>query len=113
MKVWKAELHLIYDIDNKWQTYFHFKQQDVDYKENKKFNEWVYFKNWIGYRIPMDMQVKNSGYSGLKVVQGFDHKLTEDGLKILEIKMREVLKKYLGQEKDNYIKTYLEKMNSI
>ncbi len=113
MKIWKAELHLIYSINDKWQTHFYFELQEEDYKENKKFNEWTYSKDWIGYKIPMNMQVENSGYSGLKVVQGFDHELAEDELKILEIEMRKVLRKYLAHEKENYIETYLEKMNSI
>jgi hypothetical protein len=61
----------------------------------------------------MNMLVEPNGYSGTRVVQGFDRNLSKQESKTLELKMREILKKYLEHEKENYTKTYMAKINSI
>lgn len=113
MKIWKAELHLNYNTDDKWQTYFNFELQDEDYEENSMFNKWIHFERWIAHEIPKEMQIQNCGYSGLKVIQGFDHDLTDEELELLDARMRNALKKYLEYEKEEYMKIYSEKVNSI
>lgn len=113
MKVWKTELILRYDDSGNWMTSFHFKLQDGEYKENKNFNEWTCFKDWVSNTIPMNISVRPNVYGGLKVVQGIDHSLTENELQVLESEMKRVLKEHLEAEKEIYLKTYLEKIKTI
>lgn len=72
MKIWKAELTLIYTMEDKWESNFYFELQGEDLKANEKFDKWTYFKNWVGKEIPMNMEIDHCCYSGKKVVQGFD-----------------------------------------
>lgn len=113
VKIWKAELNLIYSLKNEWETHFYFELQEEEYRENKEFNKWTYFKNWVGKSIPMYMKVETRGYSGISVVQGFDHELSVDELKTLEKDMREKLKEYLDDEKEKYLNEYMKKMKCI
>jgi hypothetical protein len=113
MKIWKAELRLICTPGGKWETSFNFELQCEDYKKIESKEEWAYFKNYVFIRIPINMVVEPSGYSGLQVIQGFDHDLTQRDLKILESKMRKRLKKYLMHQKKNYLETYMKKIESI
>ncbi|HCL4447179.1 TPA: hypothetical protein N2D16_002784 [Clostridium botulinum] len=113
MKIWKAELILNYNFEDKWQTKFYFEPQEEDYKVNEKFNEWTYFKNWVGYRIPMKMLIENCSYSGLKAIQGFDHELNKDELIQLEKNMKSFMRKQLDCKKEEYLKQYENKLKAI
>lgn len=106
MKIWKAELFLIYDLNDEWITRFNFELQDENYKINEyNDKEWVFFKNWVSYRIPKYMKVQPST-SGFKVEQGFDYELTEEELEQLKKDMIEEMKKCLTLKKERYLQTY-------
>lgn len=112
MKIWKAEF-LIYTLDGKWESDFYFELQDEDYEVNEKFNKWTYFKDWVGYEIPMDMKIEPCCYGGKKVVQGFDRELSDNELKTLEIEMRKFMIKYLNDEREYMLNQFKEKINAI
>ncbi|HBJ1650857.1 TPA: hypothetical protein LA460_000075 [Clostridium botulinum] len=113
MKIWKAELCLFYNFDNEWETDFSFELQEEEYKINEKFNEWICFEDWVNYRIPMDMAIDNNGYTGFKVVQGFDNELNKEELIKLEKDMRDLMKKKLEIDKKRYLKDYENKIKAI
>lgn len=113
MKIWKAELILNYTIKDKWESNFYFELQDENYEINEKFNEWTYFKDWVGYEIPMDMKIEPCCYGGKKVVQGFDRKLSDDELKNLENEMRKFMVKYLNDERGYMLNQFKEKISAV
>ena len=106
MGIWKAELFLLYDINDKWILKFFFGLQDEKYKNNEyNDQEWVYSKGWLSDKIPKNM-VASPCTSGYKVVQGFDHKLSEVELEQLQKDMVEGMRKYLDIKKENYLKMH-------
>lgn len=113
MKIWKAELILNYNTEDKWQTKFYFELQKEDYKVSENFHEWTYFKNWVGYRIPMKMQIENCSYGGFKIIQGFDCELNNNELVQLEKNMRNIMRKQLDYEREKYIKQYEIKLKAV
>lgn len=105
MKIWKAELFLLYDLNDEWITRFNFELQDGNYKINEHNEEWVFFENWVSYRIPKYMKAEPC-ISGFKVEQGFDYELTEEELEQLKKDMIKGMKKYLTLKKERYLQTY-------
>ncbi|NFH01321.1 hypothetical protein FC831_13720 [Clostridium botulinum] len=113
MKIWKAELRLYCNEDYKYKTYFSFELQEEEYKINEKFNEWICFEDWVSYRIPMNIAIENNGYTGFKVVQGFDNELNKEELIKLEKDMRDLMKKKLKIDKKRYLEDYEKKLGAI
>lgn len=113
MKIWKAELILTINMEDKYETFFRFEEQKGNYEINRKSNEWVYLEGWISTRIPMNMTVENHSYNGLKVIQGFNHELTEEELNVLEKNMRDVMIKRLGEDREFMIRQYNRKIKAV
>lgn len=113
MKIWKAELILFYTFEKEeLQTEFIFELEEHNYKENEKFNEWIYFEDWVSDRIPVNMTIERF-YDNYKIVQGFDYELNKEELEQLEKDMRECMKKQLEYDKELYLKKYEEKLKVI
>ena len=113
MKVWKAELILFLNDRDEYETKFLFELSDKDYKINEERKEYLYFKDWVGERIPMNMSIDRTYCGDLKAIQGFDRELSEIELKDLEIAMKKLLKKQLDFEKEKYLKEYNKKINIL
>lgn len=113
MRIWKAELNLIYSYSDGWETCFKFELQEKEYKKNKEFSNWKSCEHWASVIIPMNMEVEFRGYSGVSVVQGFDRELSVDELKNLEKDMRDKLKEYLNDEKEKYLNEHMKKISCI
>lgn len=113
MNIWKAELRLYCNEDYKYKTYFSFELQEEEYKINEKFNEWICFEDWVSYRIPMNIAIENNGYTGFKVVQGFNHELNKEELVKLEKDMRNLMRKQLDYEKVKYLEQYENKLKVV
>lgn len=113
MKIWIADLILIYNDENKWEAIFDFELSDKEWEFNQRNNSYTYFKEWVSDSIPVKMEVDRTWSGNLKVKQGFDRELTEEELKELEKKMKVLLLKKLEIEKDNYLRTYENKVKSI
>lgn len=113
MKIYKARLILNYTMDDKWDTRFYFELQDKEYKLNEKTNEWTHIDGWIVKRIPMNMTVEQNGYSGLRVLQGFDRELNKDELSILETEMRKMMVKELDNQRKRTLDEYKNKINAV
>ena len=113
MKIWKASLVLFYNIDDEWESRFIFELQDKPFEINMYvIDEWIYREGWSIASIPMNMNVEKTE-SGYKVVQGFDHDLSKEELNKLKRTMEDKLKDYLNEEKEDYLKTYEDKMKAI
>jgi len=110
MNILKAELVLLHDKEYK--MIFSLELQEQDYKVNKKFNEWTYFESWISYKIPMNMTIERY-YDNYKIIQGFDHKLSEEESKLLEKDMRTLMEKQLNYDKEQFLKEYEKKLEVI
>lgn len=113
MKIWKAELILFYNDENKWEVKFVFEADDIEYEVNEKTKEWTHWKGWIGTQIPMNMTVDRTYCGELKIVQGFDRELDEKELFNLEQEMRKLLVKKLNQEREIMMKKYENKINTV
>ena len=57
MKIWEAELILIYNMEDKWEARFSFESDGKEYKLNESTKEWTNWEGWIGSKIP----IKKSG----------------------------------------------------
>lgn len=113
MKVWEARLILNYTMDDTWETRFVFELQDKDYKFIDNNNEWVHRDGWIINRISAKMTVEQNGYSGFRVVQGFDRELNKDELSVLEIEMREMMVKELDNQRKRFLKEHGNKIKAV
>ncbi|MBY6838720.1 hypothetical protein [Clostridium botulinum] len=114
MKIWKAELSLFCNFDDKWKTDFNFELQEQDYEVNEKFNEWTYFEDWWEEKIPMSMKVKKNRYNiEFDIVQGFDHDLPKEELVKLEKDVRNLMRKQLDYEKVKYLEQYENKLKVV
>lgn len=113
MKIWKAVLVLFYNMEDEWESKFYFEPQDKLFDINIYVpDEWIYREGWSIASIPMNMNVEKIE-SGYKVVQGFDHDLSKEELNKLKRTMEDKLKDYLNEEKEDYLKTYEDKMKAI
>ena len=113
MKIWKATLVLFYNMADEWESRFDFELQDKPFEINMYvIDEWIYREGWSIASIPMNMNVEKIE-SGYKVVQGFDHDLSKEELNKLKRTMEDKLKDYLNEEKEDYLKTYEDKMKAI
>lgn len=113
MKIWEAELILIYNMNDEWEAVFSFESDGRDYKANKDTREWTNWEGWIEHRIPMDIKIDRT-YSGeLKIVQGFDRELSSNVLSALEQEMRKVMAFNLNTEKLCMIDKYENKINAV
>ena len=113
MKIWKAILVLFYNMADEWESKFYFEPQDKPFDINIYVpDEWIYREGWSIASIPMNMNVEKIE-SGYKVVQGFDHDLSKEELNKLKRTMEDKLKDYLNEEKEDYLKTYEDKMKAI
>lgn len=80
MKIWEANLVLVYNMNDKQEAIFSFNSDDKDYTANEDTKEWISWKGWSGNKAPMNMTTDRT-YSGeLKIVKGFDREL-----KVLDI----------------------------
>lgn len=114
LKIWKAELILFCDDEDKWITRFEFKTNNKEYEINNKFDEWVYSEGWLMDRLPMNMNVEGLTYStGFKVIQGFDKELSSIELTNLRNEMTALMKKQLNFEKEKYLKEWDNKLRAV
>lgn len=111
MKIWIAELVLIYE--NKWEAVFCFESNDREYELNEKINSYTYGKGWVYDRVPVNMRIDKTWTGNLKVHQGFDRELSEEELREVESKMKILLLKELEEEKNEYLKTYENKIEAL
>lgn len=114
MKVWKATLTL--SNNNDYDTYlcdFKFKLEDHEYDVNRyNSNEWVYYDDWLSYKIPKEMKIEHC-YKVIKVVQGFDCKLEETEIRQVEANMKNLLKEKLLSDRENILKQFNAKIQAI
>lgn len=113
MKIWVAELILICNDENKWESIFDFKLSNKEWEFNSKNNSYTYFKNWVSDRMPINMEIDRTWTGDLKVQQGFDRKLNCEELKELKNNMKTLMLKRLENEKNEYLSTYENKLKSI
>lgn len=113
MKIWLAKLKLFTNDEDKYETRFTFDMQDEDYEISASSGDkWIYSRGYISDVIPMNMIISNS-YLCLQVLQGFDHKLTEEESINLEDKMREVMIKHLTEQRQIFEREHDEKLKVI
>lgn len=113
MKIWEAELILIYNMEDKWEARFSFESDGKEYKLNESTKEWTNWEGWIGSKIPINMTVDRT-YSGeLKIVQGFDRELNSNELFVLEQEMRKLMVLRLANERESIIDKYKNKINAV
>ena len=59
------------------------------------------------------MTVEQNGYSGLRVVQGFDRELNKDELNVLETEMRKMMVKELDNQRKRTLDEYKDKIKAV
>ena len=112
MKIWKAELKLVCDDNNEYIVKFSFSQEEYEYRLNEKYNEWIYSRDFYCDRIPIEMKIENDSYN-LSIIQGFDHELNIEELKILKLEMKKFMIVYLHDENKIILKRYNDKHKAI
>ena len=110
MIIWKAQMNLIYNIDNEWEITFKFEKQEENYKDNN--DEYLYSEGWISTRIPKSISIRES-YGNIISEIGFNKQLNEIELEELKIEMKNKITEYINIEKEKYLKTFKEKLKAI
>ncbi|MGN2336823.1 hypothetical protein ACTFIN_01685 [Clostridium cagae] len=115
MKIYKAQLTMYMDFEkeDEYEAKFTFDSDNEEYEENIKLKHWYRGCGWIGYKIPMNIELQPTVSGLYKAVQGFTKELNENEITNLKHEMATVIINQLKTDKEDYILRYNNKINIL
>lgn len=115
MKIYKAELIMFLSLEkeDEYESKFTFELESKEYEKDEKHNRYYRGEGWVGYSIPIDMEVEPTSFGLYKVVQGFEKELSKEELEDLKREMTLKIIKQLNRDKEDYSRRYDNKIQIL
>lgn len=115
MKVYKAQLIMFLSLEkeDEYESKFTFELESKEYEKDEKHNRYYRGEGWVGYSIPIDMEVEPTSFGLYKVVQGFEKELSKEELNNLKKMMISRMAEQLNNDREDYLRRYNNKIQML
>ncbi len=115
MKIWIAKMCLVYLSNGTYNILFSTQQSDKNYRWIKEKGLWEEISDrlLIENKIIYDEPILKHMVDSIIVKQGFSVEPTKEELMLVKRKMVKIIKDYLDEQKDMYLKGYNNKLKAL